>query len=48
MYTNWAPGQPDSHDDNEEDCLMLYGYYNFTWHDMSCTYNTGFPLCELR
>ena len=45
-YTNWARGQPDSHDGHEEDCLYLYGD-NYGWHDGPCEAHKH-ALCEHR
>ncbi|XP_053394952.1 perlucin-like [Mercenaria mercenaria] len=47
MYTNWSPGQPDSHLGVDEDCLVLFGPHNYTWDDASCTMRKHHPLCEI-
>ncbi|ELT93508.1 hypothetical protein CAPTEDRAFT_76348, partial [Capitella teleta] len=35
QYTNWAPGEPNSHNETE-DCVITST--DFKWHDYSCSY----------
>jgi hypothetical protein len=48
QYTNWSPGQPDSPNGIDEDCLCIYGSHNYTWDDVPCTGYKLHPLCEIR
>ncbi|XP_053386071.1 lactose-binding lectin l-2-like [Mercenaria mercenaria] len=44
-YTDWFPGQPNSHGGNE-DCVIL-GYHNdYKWVDAPCT-SSYEPICEI-
>ena len=49
-YSNWAAGQPNNHN-NDQDCVAIRkgNFYNIDydgeWHDDSCTDKKGF-ICE--
>ncbi|XP_062587630.1 perlucin-like [Saccostrea cucullata] len=49
MYTNWAPGEPNHHQSDNEHCLDLlyYAGYNdaYFWNDEYCT-RLCHPICE--
>ena len=37
-YTNWSSNQPDNAQ-GDEDCIMIWGRYNWSWNDFNCDYN---------
>ena len=43
IYQNWNMGEPNGFTD--EDCLVLYGFLDFRWVDLSCT-SLNFYICE--
>ena len=50
MYTNWAPGQPNNHNNNQDCVAIRKGHffdtdYDGEWHDDTCTDEKGF-ICE--
>ncbi|XP_021347184.1 low affinity immunoglobulin epsilon Fc receptor-like isoform X2 [Mizuhopecten yessoensis] len=44
-YTDWAPNEPNNHQDLGEECLMLYGRTLFQWNDVRCS-KTFFFICK--
>ena len=50
IYTNWAPGQPNNLDDNQDCVGIRKGHffdtdYDGEWHDNACTKKKEF-ICE--
>jgi len=50
MYTNWAPGQPNNYNNNQDCVAIRKGRffdtdYDGEWHDDACTDKKGF-ICE--
>ena len=47
-YTNWGPGEPSGiWGPNREDCMVLWGPFNFAWGDYLCYLKSHF-ICEKR
>ncbi|XP_060588901.1 perlucin-like [Ruditapes philippinarum] len=44
MYTNWAPGEPNS--GTGENCLALFDMEQYKWNDAPCDLPEGF-ICEV-
>ena len=44
-YTNWYPGEPNSFDGNNEDCVCLYNGNYGTWNDAPCFDSSNYA-CE--
>ncbi|XP_076092750.1 perlucin-like [Mytilus galloprovincialis] len=44
-YTDWYPGEPNSFQGHEEDCLALFSLTSFHWVDYECQKLTNF-ICE--
>lgn len=50
VYTNWATGQPNNHNNNQDCVAIRRGHffdidYDGEWHDDACTDKKGF-ICE--
>ncbi len=44
-YTNWWLNQPDNHANNE-DCMLYYVPFGFTWNDIDCDRALVGGVCE--
>ena len=37
-YNNWDAGEPDDYE-GKEDCVMIWGRFNWSWNDFGCDHN---------
>lgn len=45
-FTSWAPGEPNNGAPaGNEDCVHLFGYYQYDWNDEECDQGNRRPLC---
>ncbi|XP_053386383.1 perlucin-like protein [Mercenaria mercenaria] len=45
-YTDWYPGEPNSHRGTEEDCVVFSYTEDYRWLDVPCTRSYE-PICEI-
>ena len=45
-FSKWYDSQPNSFEENEN-CMIIYPEFDFTWHDFPCSYEYPF-VCEKK